>query len=134
MKKIFDRTLIWVAASLALGTAVYGQDKITANIPFAFRTADGLHSAGVYDVLTHSGAVVLQLRSPNGHSVNLPLGIPETSGIGEDRPRLVFNCKDDGGCSLAQVWTGNGKGWSYSAPVAKSETAVVVYYGGEAAK
>lgn len=133
MKKNLNRTLILAVAGLAFGAAAYGQDKITANIPFAFRTADGLHSAGVYQVVTRENMIVLQLRSPNGHAVNLPISTPRTSGPGEARPRFVFNCKDDGGCALAQVWMGDGRGFSY-APAAKAETAVVVYFGGESAR
>ena len=135
MKKNFTRTLILTAAALALGTSVYGQDKITATIPFMFRASDGSHPAGTYAVLSKPGDAVLQLRNEaSGHSINLPLGNREGGGPGEARPRLVFHCQDDGGCVLAQVWIANGSGFSYSAPqvkAPKTESAVVVYYNGE---
>ncbi len=138
MTKNFNRTLILTAAALALSTAVYAQDKITATIPFTFRASDGTHEAGTYAVLSKTGDPVLQLRNEaNGHSVNLKIGNPEGGGPGEARPRLVFHCQDDGGCVLAQVWTANGKGFSYPAPqvkAPKAESAVVVYYNGEAGK
>jgi hypothetical protein len=135
MKKNFNRTLILAAAALAFGAAAYGQDKITANIPFTFRASDGAHPAGTYAVISRSGDPVLQLRNEaNGHSVNLKIGTPEGGGSGDARPRLVFHCQDDGGCVLAQVWTANGGGFSYPAPpviAPKTESAVVVYYNGE---
>jgi len=138
MKKNFSRNLILAAAALAFGSAAYGQSKVTATIPFTFRASDGAHPAGTYAVLSKPGDAVLQLRNEsNGHSINLPIGNPEGGGSGEARPRLVFHCQDDGGCVLAQVWTANGKGFSYPAPqvtAPKTESAVVVYYNGEANK
>jgi hypothetical protein len=138
MKKNFTRTLILTAAALALGASVYGQDKITATVPFNFRASDEMHPAGNYAVVSKPGETVLQLRNEaNGHSINLPIGRPEGGGPGEARPRLVFHCQDDGGCVLAQVWTANGRGFSYPAPqvaAPKTESAVVVYYSGEIKK
>jgi hypothetical protein len=136
MKKNFNRTLILAAAALAFGSAVYGQDKITATIPFTFRASDGAHPAGTYAVISKTGDAVLQLRNEaNGQSVNLKVGTPEGGGLGDARPRLVFHCQNDGGCVLAQVWTANGAGFSYPAPqvtASTPESAVVVYYKGEA--
>jgi hypothetical protein len=137
MKKNLNRTLMLTAFALTFGAAAYGQNKITATIPFNFRASDGAHEAGTYAVISKGGDPVLQLRNEsNGHSVNLKIGTPEGGGPGEARPRLVFHCQDDGGCVLAQVWTGTGKGFSYPAPqvkAPKAESAVVVYYNGESA-
>jgi hypothetical protein len=136
MKKNFTRNLILAATALVFGAAAYGQDKMTATIPFAFRASDGAHPAGTYAVISKTGESILQLRNEaNGHSVNLRLGSPEGGGAGEVRPRLIFHCQDDGGCVLAQVWIANGRGFSYPAPevaAPRTESAVVVYYNGVA--
>lgn len=140
MKKNLSRRLILTAVALSFGAAsAFAADGIVANIPFAFRTADGPHAAGIYHVISKSpGDAVLQLRSEaTGATVNLRIGTPEGGGNGEAKPRLVFHCQDDGGCVLAQVWNGSGQGWSYAAPQVKApqyESAVVVYFNGEAAK
>ena len=130
MKKNLNRTLMFAAATLTLGAAAaYGQEKITANIPFEFRTADGVHAAGVYDVLSKAASPVIMLRDEaSRNAVNLRIGAPE-SATGETQPRLVFHCFDGAGCVLSQIWTGNGQGWSYAAPEVKGlkYVAKVVY-------
>lgn len=138
MKKNLNRNLILTAVGLALSaTAVYGQERIIGTVPFAFRAADGAHAAGAYSVISDAGSTVLKLRNrADGKAVILGLAAPEKGPpSAEVRPRLIFNCSDDGGCVLAQVWMGNGLGYSYAAagPVheSTSENAVAVYFRGQ---
>jgi len=138
-RAFLNHSLIAAAVALALGTAAYGQDKITANIPFEFSANGAVHEAGTYDVVKNPSNLVLQLRNAaNGQSVHLGIGVPEGgSPSAEARPRLVFQCREDGGCALAQVWIADGRGYSYAVPKAKGpelESRLVVVYAGELAQ
>lgn len=138
MKKNLNRTLLLTAAALTLSAAAaYGQIKITANIPFAFRTGGTMHAAGTYDVIAISSIhKVLALRDEStGKAVMLGLGTPEGgSTVGQSHPRLVFRCGNERGCVLSEVWTNDGYGQSYGARPKSSEPEhlAVVYLGTDA--
>jgi len=138
MKTNLNRSLMLTAVAVTLGVAAYGQNNITATVPFSFKANGTAQKAGDYSVVANAGATVLHLvNKSTGQSVQLGIGTPEGAAAGEPRPRLVFHCGDDGGCALAEVWIGDGRGWSYKHALAKGpkyETAVAVYYGAEVSK
>jgi hypothetical protein len=132
MKTNLKRTLMLTAAVLTLGAAAaYGQNTMTANVPFAFQTIGGLQAAGHYEVAPVSGfARTLSLRNLETSKAIL-LGI----GTGADRteggrPRLVFNCGSESACVLTSVWLDDGRIYAYPRPHRKPselERVAVIY-------
>jgi hypothetical protein len=116
-QKSVRRTLIAAMLTLAAGAA-YGQDNGTlAQVPFAFRAVGSDLPAGHYRV--GPGA---------GHSVNMQLQNVDTgksmfiqaktllSEPKNARPRLIFRCGGEEGCSLAKLWSGTGAGLEFPTP------------------
>ena len=124
MKKNLNRSLILTAVTLTLGAAAaYGQNNITANIPFEFHASGAAYAAGTYHLATASeNSPVFQLRGDATRNiVNLRIGVPESGSANSAiRSRLVFHCSDAGGCVLAQVWNADGRGWSFPTPRVKA--------------
>jgi hypothetical protein len=119
-EKKLRRTL--TAALLTLvATAAYAQtEALTAKIPFAFRAVGSDLPAGQYRIAQTSGtsgdARTMELRNlDTGKAVFLPAKSPATDGK-DARPRLVFRCGGDDGCSLASLWSGEGSGIEFSTP------------------
>ena len=115
MKSIANRLFLFAAAALSLGTAAYGQDILTANIPFAFRASTGSVSAGHYTVriVNNGSGYLAQVRdSATGRGV-----ISFTNRLGNGSaaiaPHLVFRCAETG-CQLSEIWTLTG---GFSVPV-----------------
>lgn len=140
MTNNLNRSLLFTAAVLTFSAAAYAQNDVTANVPFSFKANGTSQKPGMYNVIANRTSATLQLLDKStGKSIQLGNGIPEgaTGAAGDARPRLVFHCSDDGGCLLAEVWIGDGRGWSYNHTPPKGpkfETAVAVYYGGEVTK
>jgi len=53
MKNIANRMIVFAVSALAFGTVAFGQTRMTADIPFAFRTATGKLPAGTYELRQH---------------------------------------------------------------------------------
>src|ERR1700751_5186504 len=107
------------AAGLALiATAAYGQDRLTANLPFSFRTVAGVQPAGQYAVV-HDGDVT-QLENLATRKATWG-GIGGLDGDGQrNAPRLVFTCGNESGCALTGVRLDDGREWRFQAPKLKS--------------
>jgi len=106
MKTIANRIFQCAAGIMLLGGSAFGQNIMTANIPFTFH-ADGVTlPAGTYRVdtgTTHGGTAVIHLRDALAGKSAIAVGIPlNFSAKPSPEPRLVFHCKD-GGCDLRQV-------------------------------
>ena len=122
---------IAVIGGLLSAAAAYGQTKITAEIPFSFRTAAGVQPAGQYAVIPASlGGDVLAIQSvETGRSTLLGIGARDSAN--GTRPRLVFHCGSESGCALTGVWMSDGRGWAFKTPKVKpseQEHVAVVYF------
>ena len=113
------RTL--TAALLTLvATAAYAQtDALTAKIPFAFRAVGSDLPAGRYKIAQATGAAgngrTMELRNlDTGKAVFIPAKAPVSENK-DARPRLVFKCAGEEGCSLSSLWSGEA-GLEFSTP------------------
>jgi hypothetical protein len=116
-QKILRRTLTTALLALAAGAA-YGQDReTTAEIPFAFRAVGSDLPAGRYKVVRPVG------YSPNMRLQNIDTGksvfIQAKTSVADSkdqRPRLVFQCGGEEGCTLARLWEGESSGLEFATP------------------
>jgi hypothetical protein len=124
-QKNLARTL--TAALLTLVTAAaYGQpNTMTADIPFAFHAVGANLPAGRYQIapaLTGSGVMAVR-NLDTGKTVFAPSKDPITEsvlgsapGSKAANPRLVFQCRGEEDCSLAELWSGAGGGLEFRTP------------------
>jgi len=113
-QKILRDTFIGALLAFAAGAA-YGQDNTTiATIPFAFRAAGSDLPAGRYRVNPQTRTMQLQ-NMDTGKSVYIQARAPITESKVE-RPRLIFQCGGEEGCSLARLWSGAGSGLEFRTP------------------
>jgi len=118
-QKSLKRTL--TAAMLTLvATAAYGQPNVlTAKVPFAFRAVGSDLPAGQYKIVPAGSAGsmgTMELRNMDtGKTVFIPSKAP-TSETKDGRPRLIFQCGGEEGCSLATLWSGTGRGLEFPTP------------------
>jgi hypothetical protein len=63
MKTIANRLIVFAASAIAFGTVAFGQTRMTAEIPFAFRTVSGTLPAGNYEVRETSAGGALHIVS-----------------------------------------------------------------------
>jgi hypothetical protein len=116
-RKNLRRTLIAAMLTLAAGAA-YGQENGTAaKIPFAFRAAGSDLPAGHYRVGPSTGdSVNMELQNVDtGKSVFVQAKSLITESK-DRRPRLIFQCGGEEGCSLAKLWSGTGAGLEFPTP------------------
>ncbi len=119
MKNTFTRTMLFAAAAMTLGATVasaqFVSSKFKAEIPFAFQVGDQKFTAGSYSASVNvsiGGIRTLFIGHPDGSGkrVAMSTGIVSSApGIATTDPKLVFRCGDSG-CSLVQLWPGNGPG------------------------
>jgi hypothetical protein len=57
MKTIANRMIVFAASVIAFGTVAFGQTRMTAEIPFAFHTVNGMLPAGTYEIRETSSGV-----------------------------------------------------------------------------
>jgi len=133
MKNNLNRTLILTAAVLTLGAAAYAQSVSSAAIDFPFHANGTSQASGAYAVIASPNGFVALRDKATGNTVELGIGAREGTPYYKQEPaRLVFRCGEDGGCNLAQVWVGDGRGFSYSQPKQRSSRLAsirVVYFG-----
>jgi len=118
MKSIANRIFLFAAAALSLGTAAYGQEMLSANVPFAFRVLAGKVSAGQYTVRIENsgGGYIAEVRDRAARHAVLSFAHvidSRDSRGGTTAPRLVFRCGETG-CQLSEIWTLTG---GFSVPV-----------------
>jgi hypothetical protein len=134
MKANWFRTVILSAAALTMGSVAYGQSRLIADIPFSFRMHGTEMPAGRYWVEPNTLARTV-VRLTDGNNQQLAMGIGAT-GHEQSAPRLIFSCRESSGCSLAEVWTGNGTGVVFPQPkltsAEKERLAAVILHRSEA--
>lgn len=118
-----EKSLCRIMCALTLAaTAAHGQNKtLTAKIPFAFRAVGSDLPAGRYTIAQIQGATggLMNMELKNvetGKAVLIPTKNAPLSESGTGRPRLIFRCGAEEGCSLATLWSGNGAGLEFSTP------------------
>lgn len=121
--------LLPAALALCAGVA-YGQNQVTASIPFEFRTGAGVQTAGEYKVVpaTQEGSFMKLENVQTKKSAYL--GAATLDGTTKDAAKLTFRCGDESGCVLSGVTMGDGRGWSIKAPRMKAnepEHVAIVY-------
>ncbi|MEP6716278.1 MAG: hypothetical protein ABJC09_11945 [Terriglobia bacterium] len=118
MKKVANRMILIAVGALTLGSVVYGQTAMTAEIPFAFRASGTTMPAGKYQVRSermNTGVVVVQMRNVAANRSVLAVGGPP-DWRNEGKARITFLCRPDS-CYLSQIRTQSGT-TSYAAPKA----------------
>ena len=120
MNPLMNRAIMLVLAMALIGGTAIGEDRLTANIPFAFQTtADRLPSGNYNIVAGFSGkGHVLQLRNLDTNKSYVVLFTAPVLGTlhGDSSAHLEFQC-ENGNCWLSEVWPGFGRdGWALSLP------------------
>jgi hypothetical protein len=123
--------LLLTAAGFALiAAAAYGQTRLTANVPFSFRTIAGVQPAGQYAVV-HDGDVTKLENLATRKATWVGIGVLDKNDQ-PNAPRLVFTCGNESGCALTGVRSEDGREWHFQAPKLKpsEEARVAVIYPG----
>jgi hypothetical protein len=112
MKNVANRLIVFAASALAFGTVAFGQNRMTAEIPFAFQTATGTLPAGTYTFtrakLNGSDHLITVQNVATYQS--LSAGIPmfdDYDKAGKSGASIDFACVA-GKCSLKAVRTVSG--------------------------
>jgi hypothetical protein len=121
MKQKSLRCTIMAAVLALAASAAYSQENGTAaKIPFAFRAAGSDLPAGRYRVGPTTGdSVDVQLQNlDSGKTMYLQAKslVTESKESKDARPRLIFQCGGEEGCSLAKLWSGTGAGLEFPTP------------------
>jgi hypothetical protein len=121
-----NRNSLLTAAMLFGCTVCWGQHRIVANVPFDFASSAGRMPAGHYDIVAGLGGNpnITRLRHEESNKSVLvlsPTRLESRQSSGPNSARLVFHCGDSG-CSLSEIWPGNGNdGWYFIPPRKQSE-------------
>lgn len=117
MKSITNRLFLFAVAALSLGTVAYGQNPMSADVPFAFAVqGTAVKPAGHYTIRLedHGNGPIAQVRDRDTGRGVFSLATPLGNKVGAAiAPHLVFRCTE-AGCRLAEVWTSEG---GYGIPV-----------------
>src|ERR1700721_286244 len=112
-----QNTLIAAMMTFAASAAFGQEDPMTTKIPFPFRAVGSALPAGRYMASTTregSGTIALVKQGP-GKKVFIPSSAPILESKAE-KPRLIFRCGGEEGCSLARLWSGTGRGMEFPTP------------------
>lgn len=105
MKRNFIVTLTLVALSLLTVSASSAQDKVQANVPFAFQVGNASLPAGTYLVSEAADhAVRIQCRSASASALT---GYQSDEKIRPQSAKMVFH-KYGSTYFLVQIWDGSG--------------------------
>jgi len=121
MKTIANRMIVIAASVIALGTTAFGQNRMTAEIPFSFRTASGTLPAGTYEFNRAPSAVpghsIIIRNVATDKSVFAGNALYNAWSKATDAPVAVFLCGSDG-CALRALKTRDGS-TEYNVPKSK---------------
>lgn len=127
MNKNAKRLMTWAASLLVLGTAAFGQTRLTADIPFAFETTVGTLPAGNYrftNATARAGTPwMIAYNTKTGASSSM--GIPMRDAhhaAGDLGPVVEFVC-GPGACRLKAIRT-RDDALVYSVPRSRKNTQV----------
>jgi hypothetical protein len=107
MKTLANRLSMFAASAVLLGTMAYGQERIKAEIPFAFHTATASLPAGTYEFDHRVGDAVSTIRliSSESHKAVFAGSLPlDTHNAANNRPSAEFLCRN-GNCELRAITT-----------------------------
>ena len=100
------------AVALSVGATCCFAETLNANVPFKFQVQDQQFPPGDYTI-THlengGGNPVLLLRNWEAHKSTLLVPIGRSAKSGNDTPRIVFHCGEEG-CALSEIWGAGGAG------------------------
>ena len=128
MKQHLKNIVLTAGLSVLLGSSTLSaQDqKVSANIPFAYHVGEKTFSAGKYTIAqTHTAGIFALRQSDTGEGIFMPVQAQGTQE--KDAWKLTFGCYA-GQCSLSQIWLA---GDSYnlrqrpSVHLAKNQTGIV---------
>lgn len=113
MTRHFTQAIVVAGLAALLGSIpVYAQDtRNTAEIPFAFHTADVWLTPGTYVVQRFNEAGLFRLYNFSGESTFVMMSIDKHRPA--DNARLTFRCNGDD-CALAEIWTSDGMSYHRS--------------------
>ena len=104
MKNIAKRLVVVAVGAVVVGMVAFGQTTMTAQIPFAFQTAQGTLPAGRYTVTELArGAQVVRLRNQVSYKAAMEIGTLAVYTEKQDlnTGKLIFRCDD--GCRLVSI-------------------------------
>ena len=110
MKTIANRLIVFAASAFALGTAAFGQTRMTAEAPFAFHTVTGTLPAGTYAFERLHGASAHTMVVTNTKTRKSALAGTanfDTWRKAAEAPVAVFVC-GQAGCALKALRTHEG--------------------------
>ena len=114
MKTNWIRTMTLSAAALTMGSAAYGQAPTVAKIPFSFRVNGTEMPAGTYWIKRVDPTMNVLVLTDGKHQ-KTAMGI-NASVYEPGAPKLVFSCRESGGCTLAEVWEAGGRTVAFPKP------------------
>ena len=111
--KNLTKSLFTAVAVVAVAGSAAAQTTLKAEIPFAYQAGKAMMAPGTYQVvrLLGGGAPVIQLRNVGERkavAILTDLGDVSKEWAKAGVPKMAFECVD-GSCSLAQIWTGDGR-------------------------
>jgi hypothetical protein len=130
MKTNLTRSLILAAVALTGAAAAHAQDKVAADVPFAFRAAGVEFDAGAYYIAQSGHIGILTLLNQDSGSTKFVTTATPADGAKDANPKLVFRCVDASGCALSTVQLANGRTWKLRTPHLKPsemERIAVIY-------
>src|SRR5580693_4314566 len=110
MKTIANRMIVIAASVLALGTVAFGQTRLTAEIPFEFKTATGTLPAGTYEFLPQANSAshsVLIRNTTTWKAFYAGNPVHDIYSKAADKPVVEFVC-GRGSCTLTAIRTSSG--------------------------
>jgi len=117
MKTIANRIIVIAASVIALGTVAFGQTRMTAEVPFAFRTATGTLPAGTYEFSPGTAVgmenIVAIRSAATLHSSFAGHAVYNVYNKAHGSPVAEFTCVK-GSCTLTAVRTWSGS-YEYAA-------------------
>jgi len=97
--------LMIAAALMAVAAGAASAQTLKADVPFAFRTANGTLGAGTYTISMDKVNRIVLIQSRTESAMLLPT--TRLDGVKAGDAKLVFSCGVSH-CTLVQVWSGNG--------------------------
>jgi hypothetical protein len=112
MNTIANRIFVIAASVIALGTMAYGQNRMTAEVPFAFHTATGTLPAGTYEFTRGTAPgmenIVAVRSAATLHSNFIGHAVYNVYSKAHGSPVAEFTCIHGDSCTLTAVRTWSG--------------------------
>jgi hypothetical protein len=115
--KNLTKNMTIAAAALMVAAGVAGAQTMKAEIPFGFRAAGTVLTAGSYRLVGNnsSGTEMFTLINQDTHRSVLTIPYPPDTQKQGGVPTLTFECSG-ADCALVQVAPGNGRGYRLQKP------------------